>query len=178
MTEPSSETTKVPDFSSTDPVISPEADVLTDTSEEASAGEYCRDFRYRHRSSDSSDNDEDDDEDDEEDPYCELFMNAYRSAPASSDEGDEEQCTNENINLPEAKPLSLMEDWDLWDYMNESELKERLKDHPRLFEEITRKRKRKLADEEEDAGNADEDLSDMMNRFVKYIRADPTNVTG
>ncbi|KFB46154.1 AGAP008921-PA-like protein [Anopheles sinensis] len=105
-------------------------------------------------------------------------MNAYRSAPASSDEDDDgKHTTHDNINLPEAKPLSLMEDWDLWDYMDESELNERLKDHPRLLEEITRKRKRKLADEEEDAGNADEDLSDMMNRFVKYIRADPTNVT-
>uniref|UniRef100_A0A182K1F0 Uncharacterized protein n=1 Tax=Anopheles christyi TaxID=43041 RepID=A0A182K1F0_9DIPT len=133
---------------------------------------------YGYRPSNNSDDDDEEDDEDEEDPYQELFMNAYRSAPQSSDE--EETATEGMSKLcnPDAKPLALMEDWDLWDYMDESELKERLKDHPRLLEEITRKRKRRMLEEEEGATAlvADE-LCDVMNRAVKCIRSEPPSFT-
>ncbi|XP_053663364.1 uncharacterized protein LOC128712498 [Anopheles marshallii] len=153
----------------------PEEDVLSATTDEYT--ETHRNFNYGYRSSSNSDDYADDDEEDEEDPYQELFMNAYRSAPQSSDDEETEidvkGCTN-----PAAKPLCLMEDWDLWDYMDESELKERLKDHPKLLEEITRKRKRRMQ-EEEDAATAleDDELCNVMNRAVKCIRSEPSQLT-
>ncbi|XP_052896504.1 uncharacterized protein LOC128303556 [Anopheles moucheti] len=152
-----------------------EEDVLSETSDECADTHHS--FNYGYRSSSNSDDNAADDEEDEEDPYQELFMNAYRSAPQSSDdeetEKDSKGCTN-----PAAKPLCLMEDWDLWDYMDESELKERLKDHPQLLEEITRKRKRRMQ-EEEDAATAleDDELCNVMNRAVKCIRIEQSQLT-
>ncbi|XP_050072341.1 uncharacterized protein LOC126560424 [Anopheles maculipalpis] len=157
----------------------PDQVVLSETSEESSeAHDTYRSFNYGYRSSNRSDDESAaDDEDDEEDPYQELFMNAYRSAPQSSDEEetgtDANNCTN-----PAAKPLCLMEDWDLWDYLDETELKVRLKDHPRLLEEITRKRKRRLLEEEEAAtAREDDELCLVMNRAVKCIRTEPSKLT-
>ncbi|XP_035905658.1 uncharacterized protein LOC118509311 [Anopheles stephensi] len=158
----------------------PDQDVLSETSEESSeTHDTYRSFNYGYRCSNRSDDDSDceDEDDEEEDPYQELFMNAYRSAPQSSDEEETGQeavhCTN-----PAAKPLCLMEDWDLWDYMDETELKERLKDHPQLLEEITRKRKRRLLEEEEAAtALEDDELSQVMNRAVKCIRTETPNLT-
>uniref|UniRef100_A0A182PDW5 Uncharacterized protein n=1 Tax=Anopheles epiroticus TaxID=199890 RepID=A0A182PDW5_9DIPT len=136
-------------------------------------------YRYGFRPSYASDDEPADDDEDEEDPYQELFMNAYRSAPQSSDE--DEDTTQEGMSKfcnPDAKPLSLMEDWDLWDYMDESELKERLRDHPRLLEEITRKRKRRLLEEEDGTrAREDDELCDVMNRAVKCIRTEPPSLT-
>uniref|UniRef100_A0A182MZ57 Uncharacterized protein n=1 Tax=Anopheles dirus TaxID=7168 RepID=A0A182MZ57_9DIPT len=132
------------------------------------------------KGSDDEENDhgDDDDDDGEEDPYQELFMNAYRSAPHSSDEEDEPGHGMIQYYSPAAKPLSLMDDWDLWDYMEESELKERLKDHPQLYEEITRKRKHRMLEEEEDGTTANDDdandeLCDVLSRAVKCIRTEP-----
>uniref|UniRef100_A0A182MSZ3 Uncharacterized protein n=1 Tax=Anopheles culicifacies TaxID=139723 RepID=A0A182MSZ3_9DIPT len=158
----------------------PEQDVLSETSEESyEPHDNYRSFNYGYRSSNNSDGDaDDDDEEDEEDPYRELFMNAYRSAPHSSDEEETEKdmtgCSN-----PAAKPLCLMEDWDLWDYMDESELKERLKDHPQLLEVITRKRKRRMLEEETETTTAleDDELCSVMNRAVKCIRTEPSQLT-
>uniref|UniRef100_A0AAG5DHL1 Uncharacterized protein n=1 Tax=Anopheles atroparvus TaxID=41427 RepID=A0AAG5DHL1_ANOAO len=175
MAEASFANVKPCDISTKEPNPITDLEVRSDTSEDSSTKDTFRYFHYGYRSSNCSD--DDDDDDDEEDPYQELFMNAYRSVPASSDEDDDRgKCTNNNNYPPEAKPLSLMEDWELWDSMDENELKEKLKNHPKLLEEITRNRKRKLLDEDENAGE-NEDLNEMMNRFVKYIRRDPTNVT-
>lgn len=129
---------------------------------------------YRETNSSYDENDTGDDDEDHEDPYMELFMDAYRSAPASSDEEEDEKQNNNSIQ-PAAKPLCLMEDFDLWDYMDESELQERLKDHPQLLEVITRKRKRMILEEEGSATSNDE-LCDMMNR-TKCFRIDPTSLS-
>ncbi|XP_052866725.1 uncharacterized protein LOC128272882 [Anopheles cruzii] len=127
------------------------------------------DIYYRCRSPSCSD-----DDDEEDDPYQECFMNAWRSAPATSDEEDDEPVVEFNQLLhPDAKPFSLMDDSDLWDYMDESELKERLKNQPRLLEEITRKRKRRMLDDE--CKPDDDDLSEVLDRFVKYVRTESTN---
>ncbi|XP_049284875.1 uncharacterized protein LOC125764556 [Anopheles funestus] len=156
-----------------------EQDVLSETSEESyETHANYRNFNYGYGSSDNSDDDDADDEEGEDDPYQELFMNAYRSAPQSS---DDEETPDKGTTLcpnPAAKPLCLMEDWDLWDYMDESELKERLKDHPQLLEEITRKRKRRMLEEEETAtALEDDELCNVMNRAVKCIRTEPSTLT-
>ncbi|XP_058060083.1 uncharacterized protein LOC131210807 [Anopheles bellator] len=127
------------------------------------------DIYYRCRSPSCSD-----ETDEEDDPYQELFMNAWRSAPASSDEEDEPVVEFNQLLHPDAKPFSLMDDSDLWDYMDESELKERLKNQPRLLEEITRKRKRRMLDDEYKPD--DDDLTEVLDRFVKYVRTEPTNI--
>uniref|UniRef100_A0A182F3T4 Uncharacterized protein n=1 Tax=Anopheles albimanus TaxID=7167 RepID=A0A182F3T4_ANOAL len=140
----------------------------SDGSDTDSTNRYCPYAHYRPREGSGSDYDNDDSDD--EDPYQELFMNAYRSAPASSDDDDEEPALEFNqLANPDAKPLSLMDDADLWDHMDENELKERLKDHPRLLEEITRKRKRRMLEQE-----TNDDLGDVLDRFTKYIRMDST----
>uniref|UniRef100_A0A182W6D0 Uncharacterized protein n=1 Tax=Anopheles minimus TaxID=112268 RepID=A0A182W6D0_9DIPT len=157
----------------------PEQDVLSETSEESTeTHDNYRSFNYGYRSTNHSDDDADDDEEDEEDPYLELFMNAYRSAPQSSDDEEAENGIT-GCSDPAAKPLCLMEDWDLWD-MDESELKERFKDLPQLLELITRKRKRRMLEEEEtDAATAleDDELCNVMNRAVKCIRTEPPKMS-
>ncbi|XP_050086620.1 uncharacterized protein LOC126571830 [Anopheles aquasalis] len=142
----------------------------SDASDTDSINRYCPYAHYRPRVGSGSDYDNDDSDD--EDPYQELFMNAYRSAPASSEDEDEEPALE--FSHPDAKPLSLMDDADLWDHMDENELKERLKDHPRLLEEITRKRKRRMLEQE---GEANDDLGDVLDRFTKHIRMDPTRLS-
>ncbi|XP_055548591.1 uncharacterized protein LOC129732100 [Wyeomyia smithii] len=96
------------------------------------------------------------------DPHRAMFYDAYRSTAGSPEIDD----STEEKDLPgERKPLSLMDDWELWDYMDEETLKERLKDHPELLEQITRKRKR-LAELEED----DDDLCSVMERNAKVSK--------
>ncbi|XP_040167676.1 uncharacterized protein LOC120902750 [Anopheles arabiensis] len=161
-------------------LASSEQDAQSVTSEESPYDTGYRSYRYGYRPSYNSDDEPEDDDEGEEDPYQELFMNAYRSAPQSSDEEEEttgEGCLSKVCN-PDAKPLSLMEDWDLWDYMDESELKERLKDHPRLLEEITRKRKRRMLEEEDGAtAREDDELCDVMNRAIKCVRTETPSLT-
>uniref|UniRef100_A0A182Q566 Uncharacterized protein n=1 Tax=Anopheles farauti TaxID=69004 RepID=A0A182Q566_9DIPT len=150
----------------------PEQDTVTGTSENnaESGANYYHELCFSLAAEDSHN----DDDDGEEDPYKELFMNAYRSVPNSDDE-DEPANGLLQYYSPDEKPLSLMEDWDLWDYMDEIELQERLRQHPLLFEEITRKRKRPMLEEEEESATAasiDDELSDVMSRAVKCIRTE------
>ncbi|XP_049529639.1 uncharacterized protein LOC125948044 [Anopheles darlingi] len=146
----------------------------SDGSDTDSPNHYCPFAHYRPRVGSCSDYDDNDTDDEEEDPYQELFMNAYRSAPASSDDDEEPVLEFNQLVHPDAKPLSLMDDADLWDHLDEHELKERLKDHPRLLEEITRKRKRRMLEQE---GETNDDLGDVLDRFTKYIRMDPTRLS-
>lgn len=98
------------------------------------------------------------------DPHRECFYDAYRSG-AGSPELDDSVETTEEVTK-EQKPLALMDDWELWDYMDEETLKQRLKFHPELLEQITRKRKRRAALEESD----DDDLCAVMERHAKVTK--------
>ncbi|XP_053696234.1 uncharacterized protein LOC128743641 [Sabethes cyaneus] len=99
------------------------------------------------------------------DPHRALFYDAYRSTTASPDLDDDEV---EAERPGEKKPLSLMDDYELWDYMDEETLKKRLKNHPELLEQITRKRKR-MAELEENDGD-DDDLCAVMQRSAKVSK--------
>ncbi|XP_055639538.1 uncharacterized protein LOC129777335 [Toxorhynchites rutilus septentrionalis] len=98
------------------------------------------------------------------DPHREFFYDAYRSE-TTTPELDNSVENAEEIK-DERKPLALMDDWELWDYMEEDELKKRLKNYPELFEQITRKRKRKAAFDDGD----DEDLCAVMERHAKVTK--------
>ncbi|XP_055597712.1 uncharacterized protein LOC129747489 [Uranotaenia lowii] len=96
------------------------------------------------------------------DPHREVFYDAYRDVPSEPEMDD----STENVEeLGERKPLSLIDDWELWDYMDEETLKKRLKNHPELLEEITRKRKRRALEE-----NDDEDLCAVMEKHAKVTK--------
>lgn len=98
------------------------------------------------------------------DPHRAYFYDAYRSEAGSPELDDSTE--NAGATTPERKPLALMDDWDLWDYMDEETLKQRLKYHPELLEQITRKRKRKAGLEESD----DDDLCAVMERHAKVTK--------
>lgn len=98
------------------------------------------------------------------DPHRACFYDAYRSGAASPELNDSTE--NTGGATPERKPLALMDDWDLWDYMDEETLKQRLKYHPELLEQITLKRKRKARLEESD----DDDLCAVMERHAKVTK--------
>ncbi|XP_058826460.1 uncharacterized protein LOC131686228 [Topomyia yanbarensis] len=98
------------------------------------------------------------------DPHRALFYDAYRSTVVTPELDDSTE--NAEAGPGEQKPLSLMDDWELWDYMDEETLKERLKNHPELLEQITRKRKRKAVLDEND----DDDLCAVMERHAKVTK--------
>ncbi|XP_058454959.1 uncharacterized protein LOC131432611 [Malaya genurostris] len=100
------------------------------------------------------------------DPHRALFYDAYRSTPITPELDDSTE--NAENGPGERKPLSLMDDWELWDYMDEETLKERLKNHPELLEQITRKRKRKAMFDDDDKD--DDDLCSVMERHAKVTK--------
>lgn len=98
------------------------------------------------------------------DPHRMCFYDAYRSA-ASSPEPDEEKPA-----CGSAKPLNLTDDWDMWDYMDEDTLRQRLQHHPLLLEQITRNRKRRAAAALEGASKDDDELCAVMERHAKVTK--------
>lgn len=100
------------------------------------------------------------------DPHREFFYDAYRSA-ASTPDLDESGGSLDQIPV-EQRPLSLMDDLELWDHMDEDTLKQRLRNHPVLLEQITRNRKRRAAALEE--SEEDADLCAVMERHAKVTK--------
>lgn len=106
------------------------------------------------------------DEEMDRDPHRMFFYDAYRSIP-STPELDESGESLDQIPV-EQRPLALMDDLELWDHMDDDQLKKHLQHHPVLLEQITRNRKRRAAaldDTDEDA-----ELCAIMERHAKVTK--------
>uniref|UniRef100_A0A1Q3F9E6 Uncharacterized protein n=1 Tax=Culex tarsalis TaxID=7177 RepID=A0A1Q3F9E6_CULTA len=101
------------------------------------------------------------------DPYRMVFYDAYRSV-TSTPELDESGGSLDQIPV-EQRPLALMDDLELWDHMDDDQLKKHLQNHPVLLEKITRNRKRRAA-ALEDTADEDTDLCAAMERQAKVTK--------
>lgn len=107
------------------------------------------------------------DEELDRDPHRMFFYDAYRSIP-STPELDESGESLDQVPV-EQRPLALMDDWELWDHMDDDQLKKHLQHHPVLLEQITRNRKRRAA-ALEDTTDEDADLCAVMERHAKVTK--------
>ncbi|XP_039450735.1 uncharacterized protein LOC120429752 [Culex pipiens pallens] len=107
------------------------------------------------------------DEELDRDPHRMFFYDAYRSIP-STPELDESGGSLDQIPM-EQRPLALMDDLELWDHMDDDQLKKHLQHHPVLLEKITRNRKRRAA-ALEDTTDEDADLCAVMERHAKVTK--------